>query len=95
MKRITKVRVLENYKLWLKFADGVEGIVDLSKLVGKGIFKKWEDKKFFESVKINSQTGTLTWGEEIDLCSDTLYAEILKVNPVEIFKQEIIRNLTK
>jgi len=88
MKRIIKVKVLENYKLWLRFDDGVEGIVDLSKLVGKGVFKKWKDKKFFESVKINSQTGTLTWGEEIDLCSDTLYAEILKVNPLEILKNK-------
>jgi hypothetical protein len=88
MKRITKVKILENYKLWLKFADGAEGIVDLSKLVGKGVFKKWKDRNFFESVKINPQTGTLTWGEEIDLCSDTLYAEILKVNPIEVLRNK-------
>lgn len=92
MKRIVKVKVLGDYKLWIKFSDGVEGVVDLSKLVGKGIFKQWEDKRFFESVEINPQTGTLTWGKEIDICSDTLYGEILKVNPLEILKsKEVIK----
>ncbi len=92
MKKIKKVEVLEGYKLWIKFSDGIEGIVDLSKFVGKGIFKKWENKKFFKSVKINPQTGTLSWGNEIDICSDVLYAEILKVNPLDVIKgKEIVK----
>ncbi|MBI4688680.1 MAG: DUF2442 domain-containing protein, partial [Nitrospirae bacterium] len=37
MYRIIAVRPLENYRLWLRFSDGVEGIVDLSDFVGKGV----------------------------------------------------------
>ena len=38
-----KVKPLDNYKLWVKYSDGIEGIVDLSNLVGKGIFSLWND----------------------------------------------------
>jgi len=33
-----QVKVLPNYKLWVKYTDGVEGEIDLSHLVGKGVF---------------------------------------------------------
>ncbi len=42
-----------NYVLWLRFDDGLEGEVDLSDLVGKGVFKAWKVKKTsmpFESI---------------------------------------------
>jgi hypothetical protein len=38
MKRITKVKVLPEYRLELEFDDGVTGTVDLSEGVGKGVF---------------------------------------------------------
>ncbi len=37
MPRPIEVKPLENYRLWVKFSDGVEGVVDLSGLVGKGV----------------------------------------------------------
>ena len=30
-----EVRPLDRYRLWVKYSDGVEGIADLSDLVGK------------------------------------------------------------
>ncbi|MEO0094928.1 MAG: DUF2442 domain-containing protein [candidate division WOR-3 bacterium] len=76
MHRIVDVKTLADYKLWLKFADGVEGVVDLSDLVGKGVFSQWQDKKFFDSVYIDRESHTITWPGGIDLCPDELYAEI-------------------
>ena len=37
----------------------------------KGVFKKLKDKNFFESVKVSY--GTVSWGDEIDLCADSIY----------------------
>ena len=36
-----EVKPLENHRIWVKYSDGVEGEVDLSNLVGKGVFVVW------------------------------------------------------
>ena len=63
------------YKIWLRYSDGAEGEVDLSHLTGKGMFRAWEDRAFFESVQLGD-FGVVTWGEDIDMCPDALYIEI-------------------
>ena len=84
MKRITKVEVLQDYKLHLEFADGVTGIADVSALVGKGIFSLWNDYAEFRKVRIDS-TGALAWGDLIDLCPDALYLKITGQQPEAMF----------
>jgi len=76
MHRIEEVKPLPSFRVWIKFSDGVEGVVDLSELIGKGVFSKWSDKEYFNSVYINSESHTITWPGGIDLCPDVLYAEI-------------------
>jgi len=67
-----------NYVLWIQFDDGIQGDVDLSDLVGKGVFKAWESKKFFESVAIDPESKTVCWEGEIDLDPYVLKEDILK-----------------
>jgi hypothetical protein len=76
MYRVEKVKALPDYKLWLKFSDGVEGTVDLSGLVGKGVFSVWRDKKKFAAVYVDPESHTAAWPGGIDLCPDNLYMEI-------------------
>ena len=45
---------------------------------GKGMFKAWEDRDFFESVHIADRA--VMWGEEIDLCPDALYMRLTGVS---------------
>jgi len=85
MVRPTEVKALEGYRLWLRYSDGVEGEVDLSHLVGRGVFKAWEDKAFFEAVEID-EAGAISWGEEIDLCPDALYLKLTGKSPEEVFQ---------
>ena len=63
------------YKIWLRYSDGVEGEVDLSHLTGKGVFRAWDDRAFFESVKLD-EYGDIAWGDDIDMCQDALYMEL-------------------
>ena len=84
MYRITNVQVLEGYNIRLKYADGVEGTVNLSRLVGKGVFSLWNNYDEFKNVSIGS-SGELLWGSEVDLCPDSLYLEITGKKPEEIF----------
>ena len=82
--RATKVNALPDYKIWVKFSDGVEGEVDLSYLVGKGVFKKWEDRLFFEKVHIDHK-GDILWDDTIDLCPDAIYMTITGKIPEALF----------
>jgi hypothetical protein len=85
MKRITSVEVQPNHKLRLRYDDGVEGVVDLSNDVGKGIFAPWKDPKFFATVKIERGGRALIWSDELDLCADALYLEITGKPPEDLF----------
>ncbi len=64
---ITNFKVLENYQLQLNFADGVSGIADLKHLVGKGVFKIWNDYNKFKAVFIDPESKTICWEGDIDL----------------------------
>ncbi len=80
MRKITGVRTLEGFRIWIKFSDNVEGVVDLSDVAGKGIFSVWKDRAVFEAVFIDSVSHTVAWPGGIDLCPDSLYAELTGTN---------------
>ena len=84
MRKITQVKILKGYRLDLKFDDGVCGTVDLSNLVGRGVFASWNDRHFFEQVQIGS-SGELTWDDEVDLCPDSLYLKATGQKPEDVF----------
>ncbi len=84
MPRLVEVKPLPGYRLWLRFDDGVEGVADLSGLVGKGVFVIWKDEERFRSVRIGDG-GELVWEQDVDLCPDALYLEITGKRPAEVF----------
>jgi len=59
MHRIKEVKPLLSFKVWIKFFDGVQGIVDLSDLAEKGVVSKWNNKEYFNSVYIDSESHTI------------------------------------
>jgi len=82
--KLIHVEPLPGYRLQLRYADGVAGVVDVSHLVGKGVFRLWNDAAAFERVSIGT-AGELRWSEEVDLCADALYLEITGKQPDEVF----------
>ncbi|MFQ5788740.1 MAG: DUF2442 domain-containing protein [Thermodesulfobacteriota bacterium] len=84
MFKPVEVKASADYKLWVKYSDGVEGEVDLSHLTGKGIFELWNDYSAFEKVYIGS-SGQIAWSDKIDICADSIYMEITGKSPEEIF----------
>jgi len=64
------------YRIELEFDDGARGVVDFTKYVGRaGVFERLKDIEFFRQFSVNEELGTLTWGDEIDIAPETLYAE--------------------
>ena len=76
MKRIVEANALPNYRLFIRFEDGAKGEVDLSSMVGNGVFASWKDQAVFSRVAIDISTGTVIWPGGIDLCPDTLYSDV-------------------
>ncbi len=84
MKQAIDVKPLEGYRIWLRYADGTEGEVDLSDLAGRGVFSAWEDRSVFESVRVD-ESGTIEWEGGLDLCPDALYLRLTGMRPDELF----------
>lgn len=64
------------YVIEVEFDDGKKGTVDFSQYLTRGgVFTRFKDPEFFKAFSINRELGVLTWGDEIDISPETLYAE--------------------
>jgi len=72
---VTKLRVLEGYRLELTFSDGVCGVVDLAnRIVGRGgVFAPLENPQYFRQVAIDKELDTIVWPNGADICPNLLY----------------------
>lgn len=64
--RLNSVEALPGYQLRLSFADGTNGVVDVSGLAGKGVFNAWDEDDLFFRPYIN-ETGTIAWNDFVDI----------------------------
>ncbi len=77
LKDILEARPLEGYQLYLRFEDGVEGVVDLDKVVSfEGVFAPLRERANFERVRVHPELGTIYWPNGADLDPDVLYARV-------------------
>jgi hypothetical protein len=82
--KIVEAIALSAFRLKLKFDNGESGIVDLSSLVGRGVFAAWQQPGVFEQVAI-TDVGAVEWPSEIDLCPDALYLQMSCKSIDEVF----------
>lgn len=86
MEKVKEVKALEDYKLYLKYEDGFEGILDLSDLVGKGVFEKFNDLMYFKNVKVGD-FGEPNWNDELDIDPTSAYIDIKGISYEQYLKQ--------
>jgi hypothetical protein len=84
MLRAVEVKALSDYRIWVRFADGVAGEVDLSYLAGRGVFSLWQDYTAFQGVHLGP-SGEIAWTDEVELCPDSIYLKLTGKTPEEIF----------
>ena len=82
---LISVKSLSKYQIELRFNDGTEGIIDLSYLSGRGVFKDWDNNDLFFRPFIN-EMGTVAWNDYLDI--DLLNAYLtLKNSTFDEWKQ--------
>jgi hypothetical protein len=85
---IVEARPLEGHQIHLRFEDGVEGVVDLAKLVRfEGVFAPLHDRNQFVQVRVSPDLGTIYWPNGADLDPDVLYAHVTG-RPIPTFEQK-------
>ncbi len=77
MHRVTMVETLPDYRIGVAFSDGTAGVIDLSDMVGTGIFEALKDPSQFAKAYVDSVTHTVAWPGGIDLCPDALYRDVV------------------
>lgn len=79
-----EVKPLPGYRIWIRYADGSEGAVDLSHLAGRGVFALWNEAGRFEGVHIGPGFA-IAWSDDVELCPDAIYLRLTGKAPEEIF----------
>ena len=75
--RLSQVRYLGDYRLEVTFSDHSVKEMDFQRRVtGRGgLVRALEDPAFFAQVRVDRESGTLTWPNGVDFCPNVLYAE--------------------
>jgi hypothetical protein len=77
LKDVVEVRALGGYRVHLRFEDGVQGEIDLGRIIRfRGVFAALKKAQEFARVRVDPELGTIVWPNGADLDPDVLYAEV-------------------
>ncbi len=71
---ITEIKVQNDTSIWVRFQDGVEGVVQFLPTAFRGVFAGLREPDAFRLARI--EDGVLTWPGELDLAPDAMHAAI-------------------
>ena len=71
--RVIDARHVKDYTVWLRFADGTAGEVDLSGELWGPVFEPLKDPDYFRQFVL-AEYGTLAWPNGADFAPEFLYS---------------------
>ncbi len=98
--KLIAAKPLPDYGLRVTFEDGVEGTIDMSSDVTKGVFRRLADPDMFARICIGELGESIWWNidapemERPDVCADTLYLQVLSPNAEARFAELCSSGLT-
>jgi hypothetical protein len=72
LPRIVDAHYVSGFKIWIRFNDGVEGDVDLSRELTGPIFEPLRDIEAFKRFRLHPELHTLVWPNGADLAPEFL-----------------------
>ncbi len=76
LPRLQDARYCRDYRVWLRFADGVEGEVDLEHELWGEVFEPLKDKGLFGQLVLDRDLGTIVWPTGADFAPEFLYQKL-------------------
>ena len=71
--RLADIRHVSGYRLWLRFEDGKEGVVDLETELWGEVFEPLTREDMFKTVELNRELNTICWPNGADFAPEFLY----------------------
>lgn len=71
---VTEVKCVGEYRLWLRFSDGAEGVVDLAPELYGDVFAPLRDPALFRQVFLTSRT--IEWPNGADFAPEFLRQQL-------------------
>ena len=78
MLHVTKAEYRGDYKIWLKFSDGAEGVADLEDALWGPVFAPIKSTEVFRNFELSPVFGTIVWENGADLAPEALYDRAMK-----------------
>lgn len=76
LPRLREAKYRSDYRIWLKFSDGVEGEVDLESELWGEMFEPLKDKARFVEFALNNELETIVWPNGADFAPEFLYQKL-------------------
>ncbi len=76
LPKLKKVEYRGDYRVWLKFTDGVEGEVDLESELWGEVFQPLKDKARFAELSLDKELETIIWPNGADFAPEFLYQKL-------------------
>ncbi len=72
LPRLADAHYVHGYTVWLRFADGAEGEVDLSHQLEGEVFAPLKNVEYFQTVSVSPVLHTLVWSNGADFAPEFL-----------------------
>ena len=74
--KVVAAEHVQDYKIWLHFADGLEGEIDLENVLWGPAFEPLRDVVKFAQLRVDPEWHTITWPGDIDIAPESLHVRL-------------------
>jgi hypothetical protein len=71
--RLSDMKYIAEYRLWLQFEDGRQGEIDLQPELWGEVFEPLKDTAYFKTVRLDKTCNTICWDNGADFAPEFLY----------------------
>lgn len=74
--KVSEAKYQGDYRIWLRFSDGVEGEIDLQDELWGEVFEPLKDKSNFSKLTVDQELETIVWPNGADFAPEFFYQKL-------------------
>ena len=78
---VINAKLLEGYKVAVRFSDGREGVADLADALHGPIFEPLKKGEAFRQLRVDDELRTIVWPNGADLAPEYIYYQAFRDDP--------------